>query len=87
MLNDENVSLPKLPLFNGVGLSNIVVTCDEVKPVLKALAICKARGPDGINNCILRELAHGLSSPLCSVLRYRPRHLERSTCVSYTKGW
>ena len=27
MLIDENVSLPELPLFDGVGLSNIVVTC------------------------------------------------------------
>ena len=94
MLNDENVSLPELPLFDGVELSNIVVTCDEVESVLKALPIGKATGPDGINNCILRELAHELSPPLCSLfnqslhnLRYRPRHLERSTCVSYSKGW
>ena len=48
-------------------LSNIVVTCDEVESALKALPIGKARGPDGINNCILRELAHELSSPLCSL--------------------
>ena len=67
MLNDENVSLPELPLFDGVGLSNIVVTCDEVESVLKALPIGKATGPDGINNCILRELAHELSPPLCSL--------------------
>ena len=67
MLNDENVSLPELPLFDGVGLSNIVVTCDEVESVLKALPIGKATGPDGINKCILRELAHELSPPLCSL--------------------
>ena len=67
MLNDENVSLPELPLFDGVGLSNIVVTCDEVESVRKALPIGKATGPDGINNCILRELAHELSPPLCSL--------------------
>ena len=67
MLNDENVSLPELPLFDGVVLSNIVVTCDEVESVLKALPIGKATGPDGINNCILRELAHELSPPLCSL--------------------
>ena len=46
MLNDENVSLPELPLFDGVGLSNIVVTCDEVESVLKALPIGKATDPD-----------------------------------------
>ena len=67
MLNDKNVSLPELPLFNGDGLSNIVVTCDEVESLLKALPIGKATGPDGITNCILRELAHDLSPPLCSL--------------------
>ena len=67
MLNDKNVSLPELPLFDGVGLSNIVVTCDRVESVLKALPIGKAMGPDVINNCILRRLAHELSPPLCSL--------------------
>ena len=67
MLNDEIVSLPELPPFDGVGLSNIVVTCDEIESVLKALPIGKATGPDGINNFILRELAHELSPPLCSL--------------------
>ena len=90
MLNDENVSLPELPPFDGVELSNIVDTCDEVESVLKALPIGKATGPDGINYCILRELAHELSPPLCSlfnqslILGIVP---ERSTCVSYSKGW
>ena len=59
---------PELPLFDGVGSSNIVFTCDEVELFLKALPIGKATGPDGINNCILRELAHELSPPLCSLL-------------------
>ena len=67
MLNDETASLPVLPPFDGVGLSNIVVTSDNVESVLKALPIGKATGPYGINNCILRELAHELSSPLCSL--------------------
>ena len=54
MFNDENVSLPELPLFDGVGLINIVVTCDEVKSVFKALPIGKVMGPEGINIWILR---------------------------------
>ena len=62
MLNDKNASLPAFSLFDDVGLSNIVVTSDEVESVLKALPIGKATGPDGINNCILRELVHGLCS-------------------------
>ena len=69
MLNDEkaSASLPELPLFDGVELSDIVVTSDDVESVLKALPICKASGPDRINNCILREMAQELSSPLCSL--------------------
>ena len=39
MLNDENVALPELPLFDSVGLSNIVVSIDEVESFLKALPI------------------------------------------------
>ena len=66
MLNDEKASLPELPLFDDVGFSNIVVTNNDVESVLKALPIGKATGPDGIKNCILRELAHELTSPLCS---------------------
>ena len=67
MLNDEKASLPELSQFDGVGLSNSIVTSDEVESVLKALPIGKATGPDGINNCILGELAHELSSPLYSL--------------------
>ena len=52
-----------MPFFS---FANIVVTCDEVESV-KALPIGKATGPDGINNCILRELAHELSPPLCTL--------------------
>ena len=86
---------PELLLFDGVGSSNIVVTCDEVESVLKALPIGKATGPDGINNCILiytqRIGSRALTSSMFFIqsipnLRYRPRHLERSTCVSYSKG-
>ena len=43
-----------------------LVTGYEAESVHKALPIGKATEPDGINNCILRELAHDLSSPLCS---------------------
>ena len=58
MLNDENATVSESPPFDGVGLSNIVVTNDEVEYILIALPIGKATGLDGIYNCILRELAH-----------------------------
>ena len=67
MLNVDNISLSELPLFDGVGLSNIVITCDAFEFALKALPIGKAAGPDRINNYILREIAHELSSPSCSL--------------------
>ena len=91
MLNDENVSLPELPLFDGVGFSNIIVTCDEVESVLKTLPIGEATGPDGINNCILRELAHELSSPLCSLFNQSlnlgivPDILKKHMCVLFQR--
>ena len=62
MLNEENTSLPELPLFDDVGLSNIVVTSNKVEFVLKALPIGKSTCQDGINNCILKEFAHELCS-------------------------
>ena len=36
--------------------------------VLKSLPLGKAVGPDGINNRILRGLAHKLSNPFCSLI-------------------
>ena len=39
-----------------------------MESVLKSLPLGKAVGPDGINNRILRELAHELSNPLCSLI-------------------
>ena len=45
----------------------MAVTSDDVESVLKALPISKATGPDGINKCILRQLAYKLSSHLCSL--------------------
>ena len=62
--------LPDLPPFNGVGLSNNVGLNDEVESVLKTLLNGKLTGPDEINNCILKELAHELSSPLCSLFNH-----------------
>ena len=58
MLNNENASIPELLPFDGVGLSNIVVTNDQVENNLKAPSMDKATSLDGIYNCILRELAH-----------------------------
>ena len=49
-------------------LSNLVIRPTEVEFVLKTLQLGKAVGSDEINNRTLRELAHDLSSPICSLL-------------------
>ena len=61
---------PDLPPFDGVGLSNNAGLNDEVESVLKTLLNGKLTGPDEINNCILKELAHELSSPLCPLFNH-----------------
>ena len=68
-LNDAYASFPELPQFGSVGSSNIVVTNDEFESALKALQIGLDTGTDRINNCILREFAHELSSSLFSLFR------------------
>ena len=62
--------LPDLPPFDGVGCSNNVGLNDEVESVLKTLLNGKLTGSDEINKCILKELAHKLSSPLCSLFNH-----------------
>ena len=44
-------------------LSHIVLRPNEVEIVLETLPICKATGPNGISNRVLRELSSELSSP------------------------
>ena len=50
--------------------SNLVITPLEIEAVLKNLPLGKAVGSDDINNRILRELAHELSFPICSLLNH-----------------
>ena len=45
-----------------------MITPDEIELVLKSLSVGKAVGPDGINNRILREIAHEFSVPFCSLV-------------------
>ena len=42
-------------------------TTDEVKATLRTLPVGKAVGPDGISNCILRELPSELLTPLATL--------------------
>ena len=45
-------------------------TPDEVKDTLQSLKLGIASGPDGITNCVLKELAFEFANPLCSLFNF-----------------
>lgn len=69
-LNDDNVSLPNSNFDHINSLESITISRPEVECTLKSLATGKAAGPDGVNNRLLKELSHTLSSPLCDLFNY-----------------
>ena len=68
LLNNQNARIPNIACYVNRFLSNLVITPLEVEPVLKSLPLGKAVGSDDVNNRILREIAHELSYPLCSLI-------------------
>ena len=68
LLNDQNARIPNIACYVNSFLSNLVITPPEVESVLKSLPLGKAVGSDDVNNRILREIAHELSYPLCSLI-------------------
>ena len=68
LLNDQNASISNIACYVNRFLSNLVITPLEVESVLKFLPLGKAVGSDDVNNRILREIAHELSYPLCSLI-------------------
>ena len=69
LLDDSNAQVPNLDRNVNNLLSNLVIRPTEVESVLKTLPLGKAVGSDEINNRTLRELAHDLSYPICSLLK------------------
>ncbi|MES9992730.1 MAG: reverse transcriptase family protein, partial [Candidatus Thiodiazotropha sp.] len=69
-INETNASLPNINTSNPNTLDSITLSPSEVEFFLKSLKIGKAAGPDGINNRLLKELAHPLSYPLCDLFNY-----------------
>ena len=61
LLDEQNATLPNMPVYNGTILSNFVITEAEVKAALLSLPLGKASGPDEINNRVLQALATELS--------------------------
>ena len=71
VLDDSNARVPNIDCYNNNNIfSNLVITPLEIEAVLKNLPLGKAVGSDDINNRILRELAHELSFPICSLLNH-----------------
>ena len=56
--------------INNNSLDSITITLAEVLDVLWTLRLCKASGPDGINNHILREVALQISNPLSQIYNH-----------------
>ena len=68
LLDDSNAVLPDLtPHATNSVLDTIIITPLEVESSLKSLDTCKASGPNGLSNRILKELSKELSTPLCSL--------------------
>ena len=68
VLDDSHANVPNINCYANSVLSNLIFTPVEVESVLKTLPLGKAVGSDEINNRTLRELAHELSFPICSLL-------------------
>ena len=67
-LDDSNAVLPDLtPHATNSVLDTIIITPLEVDSSLKFLDTCKASGPNGLSNRILKELSKELATPLCSL--------------------
>ena len=70
LLEYSNARIPNINCYANNILSNLVIVPLEVESVLKTLPLGKAVGSDDINNRILREVAHGLPYPMCSLLNH-----------------
>ena len=66
--DDRNARVPDVEAYVEDILSNLVICPLEIESVMKSVSLGKAVGSDDINNRILRELAHELSSSLCSLI-------------------
>ena len=68
-IDEDGKDLPASAVYpdNFSTLSRILVTASDVDDAIKCLKIGKASGPDGIDNRVLRESVHQLSTVLCDL--------------------
>ena len=69
-MDEQNASLPRSMHAPRNTLDSFIITSDEVESILRSLPTAKASGPDSINNKILRDLAHPLSTPLTDLFNF-----------------
>ena len=68
VIDESNAVLPQLdPNIINSNMYSLHFSPAEIESVLKSLKTGKATGPDGMNNCILRELSKELAVPFCSL--------------------
>ena len=70
MLVDHLATLSNFVDIEVPTLDSISLTPTEVKDTSSTLKLCKASGPDNVNNRILKEAAVLLSEPLCDLFIY-----------------
>ena len=70
LLNETRAVLPRINKYvaEGVSFSSLIITPSEIELVLISLPLGKAVGPDGLNNRMLREIAHELSVSFCTLV-------------------
>ena len=87
IIDDSSATLPNSTFPVEDTLNNIMITVDEVRPVLQTLKLGKSSAPDNINNKILKEIAYPISKTLCdlflifSVTWYFSWSMEASKCI------
>ena len=70
ILDESNASLPPSQNIPPHTLESILISEEEVESTLKSLKTGKAARSDSINNRLLKETAHSLSSPLSDLFNY-----------------
>ena len=70
LLDEQNASLPRTMGAPRNTLYSFIITSDEVESILLSLPTGKASGPDSINNKILKDFAHPLSTPLKDLFNF-----------------
>ena len=94
LLDDTNSILPDISISNVQSeLSSIILTPLEVQSILKSLPSGKASGPNGLGNCILRELSSEIAAPYCCLFNQSLRtgivpsdYKEANVCPVPKKG-